>query len=337
MKPKLEMVREEKLYKLLPGRKKKSPLEASGVTIVNGDAYIIFDSLNQVGKVDPALKSGKTNRLIPTLSPGTGFEDITFDPKARRFYLIIESEEDSDGKYRSFVCEYDHEFRFQRCTRLPKTFESKNKGFEGLAHLWRGRKEYLLAMCEGNLCTAATEGGGRIQAFVRTTEENWQWSHEIALPEAAEFEDYAAISFHGDQIAVVSQASSRVWIGGIDRYAHAFSDDGVIYKFPEKSYCNVEGVDWLSDDLLVMVSDRVKSGKQAKRCACKDQSIHVFRVPQSKKVAAGKKNLVRKESPSSTRTLDMKTNPLRQNAPANNKTPVNKTSAARKRSPARKR
>ena len=79
MKAKLELVREQKLYKLLPGRKKKSPLEASGVTVVNGNAYIIFDSLNLVGKVDPSLKSGRSNRLIPALSPGTGFEDITFD------------------------------------------------------------------------------------------------------------------------------------------------------------------------------------------------------------------------------------------------------------------
>ncbi len=185
-------------------------------------------------------------------------------------------------------------------------------------------------MCEGNLCIAATEGGGRIQAFVRTKEETWQWSHEIALPEAAEFEDYAAISFHGDQIAVVSQSSSRVWIGGIDRDAHAFSDDGVIYKFPEKSYCNVEGVDWLSDDLLVMVSDRMKAGKQAKRCVCKDQSIHVFRIPESKKVAAGKKNLARKKSPASTRTPDAKTSPARKKAPAK------QASVARKKSPAGK-
>lgn len=279
MKAKLQLIREEKLYKLLPGRKKKSPLEASGVAVVDDYAYVIFDSLNLVGKLDPSLKSSQSNRMIPVLSPGTGFEDITYDPQAQRFYLIIEAEEDTDGKYRSFVVEYDKDFRFQRCTRLSTTFESQNKGFEGVAHLWRGKKEYLLAMCEGNLCTAATEGGGRIQVFERTKEENWKWSHEVALPQEAEFEDYAAIKFRGSRIAVVSQSSSRLWIGEIDKGAHAFVG-GVVYKFPDKGYCNAEGVAWLSDDQLVVVSDRMKAKKQPTRCADKDQSIHIFQIPE---------------------------------------------------------
>lgn len=318
--PKLELVREEKLYKLLPGRKKKSPLEASGVHVVNGEAYIIFDSLNLVGKVDPKLQSSRTNRLIPAISPGTGFEDITFDPREKRFYLIIEAEEDTDGKYRSFVVEYDHEFRFQRCTRLSTTFETQNKGFEGLAHHWHGHKEYLLAMCEGNLCTAATEGGGRIQVFIRTKEQNWRWTHTIALPDSAEFEDYAAISFHGNRLAVVSQAASRLWIGDIDRTAHAFADDGITYKFPEKSYCNVEGVDWLSDDLLVAVSDRMKASKQAKRCGQKDQSIHVFRIPKSKKAATGKKTAAKKKAPARKTRESAKKTTVKKKAPAKRRT-----------------
>lgn len=279
MAAKLELVREQKLYKLLPGRKKDSPLEASGVAVVDGDAYIIFDSLNLVGKVDPSLEQPRSNRLIPVLSPGTGFEDITYDPRGQGFYLIIEAEEDTDGKYRGFVAEYDKHFRFQRCTRLSTTFESQNKGFEGVAHLWRGENEYLLAMCEGNLCTAATEGGGRIQVFARTPEKNWKWSHEVALPPSAEFEDYAAIKFHGNRIAVVSQASSRVWIGDIDEAGHKFAGEGVTYKFPDKGYCNAEGIAWLNDDHLVVVSDRKKARKQPKRCAEKDQSIHVFKIP----------------------------------------------------------
>ena len=247
--------------------------------MVDGYAYIIFDSLNLVGKIDPSLKPSASNQLIPARSICSGFEDITYDPRERRFFLIIEAEEDTDGKYRAFVVEYDHEFRFQRCTRLSTTFDKQNKGFEGLAHLWRGEKEYLLALCEGNLCTGATKGGGRVQVFERTQEKNWQWSHEVALPMAAEFEDYAAIKMRGSRIALVSQASSRVWIGEVDQTAHTCVDDGVIYKFPNKSYCNAEGVAWLSDDQLVIVSDRMKARKQSKRCSEKDQSIHILRIP----------------------------------------------------------
>ena len=40
----------------------------------------------------------------------------------------------------------------------------------------------------------------------------------------------------------------------------------------------VEGVSWLSPDLVVMVSDKAKP-EQDSRCRAKDQSIHVFRVP----------------------------------------------------------
>lgn len=55
-------------------------------------------------------------------------------------------------------------------------------------------------------------------------------------------------------------------------------DSGEDFRFPSKSYANVEGVSWLSDDELVMVSDRRKSD-QSKDDATKDQSIHIFRIP----------------------------------------------------------
>ena len=51
-----------------------------------------------------------------------------------------------------------------------------------------------------------------------------------------------------------------------------------MYRFPDKNYRNVEGIDWLSEDTLIAVSDRMKKGQPA-RCAKKDQSIHVFRIP----------------------------------------------------------
>ena len=51
-----------------------------------------------------------------------------------------------------------------------------------------------------------------------------------------------------------------------------------IYQFPKKGYCNVEGIAWLSEDMLVMVSDKKKS-RQPEKCAGKDQSIHIFRLP----------------------------------------------------------
>ncbi len=42
-------------------------------------------------------------------------------------------------------------------------------------------------------------------------------------------------------------------------------------------YCNVEGLDFLNEDLLIAASDQMKNaGRQNSRCLAKDQSIHVF-------------------------------------------------------------
>jgi len=219
------------------------------------------------------------NRLFPAPSLAEGFEDIAIDLDGHRVFCLIETMEDTDGKFRGFVTEYDQDLRLQCCARLETTFDSPNKGFEGLAYLRRGTKEYLFAMCEGNLCTDAKTGGGRIQAYTCTREGNWKWSHEVALPATAEFEDYAGISYREGRLAVVSQASARLWVGQVDERARRFVKSGqAIYRFPKKSYGNVEGIAWLSDNLLVAVSDKKKS-RQPEKCADKDQSIHIFRIP----------------------------------------------------------
>ena len=281
MSEKLELVRESKLFELIPEKKPDSRLEASGVALVDDStAAVIFDNLDLVALIDLSLEPRKSNRLVPAPSLSEGFEDIAIDHEGQRVFCVIESMEDSDGKYRGFISEYDHEFRFQRCARLSTAFESPNKGFEGLAYLRHDGKELLYAMCEGNLCTAAKTGGGRIQAFAPAGDGNWTWSHEVALPDTAEFEDYAGISYRDKRLAVISQASARLWIGEVDEEAWNLVGGGVTYRFPKKSYGNVEGIAWLSDDLVVAVSDKKKT-RQPEKCAKKDQSIHIFRIPAS--------------------------------------------------------
>jgi len=61
-------------------------------------------------------------------------------------------------------------------------------------------------------------------------------------------------------------------------------NEGKIYDFPRNDmceivYCNIEGVDWLTDDILVAISDQMKTSDQSFRCATKDQSVHVFAIP----------------------------------------------------------
>ena len=96
---------------------------------------------------------------------------------------------------------------------------------------------------------------------------------ESLLPKQAEFEDYAALAYHDCQLAVVSQASSRRWVARIDGATLPCSlipGSRAIYRFPSKSYGNVEGIAWLTADTLIAVSDRRKKG-QPNRFAKKDQ------------------------------------------------------------------
>jgi uncharacterized protein YjiK len=209
-----------------------------------------------------------------------GFEDIAIDEKSGRLFCLVETLEDFDGHLRGFVAEYDSVGTFLRCTRLHTRFQKENKGFEGLVHLWRGRREYLYALREGNHGKSTRYGGGRVDVFVRGRDESWEPSHWIGLPQEADFEDYSALSYRYHQLAVVSQASARLWVARINEKKYAVVPGSeALYRFPGKSYGNIEGIAWLTRDTLVAVSDRAKSHQPA-RCAEKDQSIHVFRIPR---------------------------------------------------------
>lgn len=280
MSRKLELVREAKLFRLLPGKKESSRLEASGVTLVDDTtALVVFDNLNQIARIDLSLKRHASNGLQPAPSLGTGFEDIAIDDRDGRVFCLVETLEDFDGVLRGFVAEYDPAGHFVRCTRLHTKFQKENKGFEGLDHVWHGRRENLYALHEGNHGKGDGHGGGRVDVFIRARDGGWQASHSIRLPRKAEFEDYAALSYRFHQIAVVSQESARLWVARVDEKTHSIvPGSGARYRFPSKSYGNVEGIAWLTRDTLVAVSDRSKSD-QPSRCAEKDQSIHVFRIP----------------------------------------------------------
>lgn len=278
---KLELVREEKLHRLLPGKSKKSRLEASGIALLDDTtALVVFDNLNQLARVDVSLEPRRTNRLHLAPSPGTGFEEVAVDRDAGRVFCLIESLEDTDGHLRGFVVEYDATARFARLTRLRIRLESENKGFEGLAFVRRGGREYLLTLSEGSRGTRAHRGGGSIDVLVPAPEGNWRHSHRIRLSRNAEFDDYAAIDYRDGRLAVVSQSSARLWVARLDEEVRkVVAGSAAVYRFPKSSYRNIEGIAWLGEDTLIAVSDRKKASQPA-RCARKDQSIHVFRIPE---------------------------------------------------------
>ncbi|SBO43948.1 hypothetical protein [Cyanobium sp. NIES-981] len=283
---KLELIREEKLHKLLPGKNPRSRLEASGVYAINeSTCYVIFDNLNEVALIDTSLKSKSQNRIIPVLNVGTGFEDITYDPHKEIFYLIIEALKDANGDFHGLAGEYKRDLTFCSCRLLDVAFAKKNKGFEGVEHLWRDGNEYLVGLWEDALNQDdQRQGTGLLHLFLKADDGAWTKEFAIELPSTAQFKDYAAIAKRGNQVTVLSQSSRRIWIGKLNEAADGFAADaGIVYRFPSKHYANVEGVSWLSDNELVMVSDRRKNDHnkkdQSKGDASKDQSIHIFRIP----------------------------------------------------------
>jgi len=284
----LELVREEKLFRLIPGRTKTSRLEASGIALVDDStALVVFDSLNQIARIDVSLKRSRRNGIWPAPSLGAGFEDIAADARLGSTFGLIESVEDFDGVLRGFIAEYDRSGRLRHCSRLPATFQKANKGFEGLAHARHNGREYLYALREANF-RASNGRRGRIDVYVRGAKRAWKQSHWIQLPDEARFKDYSALAFRSGQLAIVSQESARLWVGRLDQQTRTvIPDSGVVYRFPRRRYGNVEGIDWLSEDTLIAVSDRRKKGQPAK-CCDTDQSIHVFRIPKRKRSAAAR-------------------------------------------------
>eukprot|EP00804_Cyclotella_cryptica_P023513 CCRYP_012153-RA/>CCRYP_012153-RA protein AED:0.22 eAED:0.22 QI:197/1/1/1/1/1/2/991/440 len=186
-------------------------------------------------------------------------------------------------------------------------FEGTSKGFEGAIGFPDTNGElYILGLCEGNHCSEERKedaGHGRIVMMKKSMLPDpsipggclWETVRVIHIPKSAEFIDYSDIDISADgRVAITSQENSAVWIGavvGIDNGiinpdSFEFVDNsGVIYQFPKSNdchtiYCNVEGIHWMNNEMLLGVSDKMKGkGKQDYRCFDKDQSIHAFVPP----------------------------------------------------------
>ncbi|HXG87009.1 MAG TPA: hypothetical protein VNJ02_01640 [Vicinamibacterales bacterium] len=116
---------------------------------------------------------------------------------------------------------------------------------------------------------------------------SWKPIARISLPKRVKFEDYSALSLRGRRLAVISQRSSKLWIGALQFGKWTIADEGEIYQFPRAKkgkiiYKTLEGLAWLSDHSFVCVSDRAKKHHR-KACEKKDQSIHVFELPKGRK------------------------------------------------------
>jgi hypothetical protein len=288
--PTLELIQETKLWRLLPGCDAGSRLEASGVFAHEGHVHVIFDNMPAIAILDANLATTPDNRLVGRSEGIRGFEDITYNDHIQRYYTLVEALPHPAGGFRPQIEEYSDGFDFLETCWVDLTFERENKGLEGIVYLHRGDRDVVLGLCEGNLCQGGKEGrqlgGGRIHVLEQQ-DKVWKNVATIALPASLAFEDYASIALRGERLAVVSQSSSELWVGELHPHKWEVVGEGSVYRFPRRKkkdrvkYCTVEGISWLDDTTLVAVSDRMKVGMHHPKCAKHDQSIHVFRMPDT--------------------------------------------------------
>jgi hypothetical protein len=282
----LRLLRERKFADLLKPPARGAIFEASGVIAEGGACFVVFDNTRRAARLAPHLRvASPEHRWLGTARVGEGYEAISHDHVGGRFYLMVEAEKHPDGTYKAVIEECDERWRFKGRAWVEFPFDKRNTGFEGLASVRSGGRHYLLALCEGNGCRRSrkkiTKGRGRIHVLERRG-RTWHPVARIKLPPHVNFKDYAGLALRGDRLAVVSQESSRLWVGRLRRGRWGLVGPGRTYDFPrtkkgKRLYGTVEGISWLSANTLVAVSDFRKK-RHPKRCGRTDQSIHIFKI-----------------------------------------------------------
>ncbi|MGI9500313.1 MAG: hypothetical protein ACR2P3_09755 [Geminicoccaceae bacterium] len=295
----LVLIKESKVTALMEGSRDDDKLEASGVYAFGGHYYVVFDNEEVIAVIDDKSWSANgpgrisSNRFVGGAEKSEG---VTLAPDGQRWVLVEEerlrSGDDKPSIRNGRVYEYllsSGSDVLERVNRswLPFNFKRRNKGFEGVSLVRHGGEEYLLALCEGNDCAGKSRGrrpgNGRIKVFIRDDDE-FDYAASIDLPRSLPFIDFSGMDVRDGILALVSQESSALWVGKLDPEHWRVRDGGKVYTFPRErdgavSYCNVEGVSWVDEKTLVVVSDARKVSEQPPSCAAKEQSIHVFRIP----------------------------------------------------------
>ncbi|MFD4477963.1 hypothetical protein ACFWPU_17855 [Streptomyces sp. NPDC058471] len=290
----LRLVKEAKIRDLI-GDGAGTRLEASGVVYHDGSFLIVCDNLPSLIRVSSELSPKAPENGVLKNTKGKkngkskaneGFEDLAHDERRDHYFALSEAEPVKPKGFRARVHEYDAKLRPVGSTLLDFDLPDVNNGMEGLEWIERSGANHLLALCEGNRCAGGkkgrTPGGGRIQVF-RQGGKRWIHTATIRLPESLPFGDFSSVSVRDGRIAVLSQASSALWVGRISTKKWEV-DEGTVHRLPtdgkgRKVYGNPEGVSWVSSDHVVIVSDRAKKGAGSERFRAKDQSIHLFLIP----------------------------------------------------------
>jgi hypothetical protein len=275
-------IAEAKVYKLLPGFDHRDAFEASGVQYRDGFFYVVFDNRYEIARIAAELPhNSKANTLEGASGSGSGFEGITWDSHGtENLYVVIETAP-RHGAYYACIREYDIDLDYQGSEWTDHAFpwRQRNKGIEGIAWVRRHGEDYLLGLIESSGTVLVMQQHG----------EHWQTVARIPAP--VDFGDYSDIAIGGNgRVAITSQEDARLWIGRLSDGDWAYTGPGEIYALPEgdrdghvgnggyRIYGNIEGVSWIGERRVVLVSDRGKASQPA-YTRHKDQSIHIFDLP----------------------------------------------------------
>lgn len=276
-------IAESKIYKLLKGYDSGDKFEASGVYYLNGYFYVACDNMYKIAKIKSTLPQNSTdNSLLSSGSGDSNFEGITYDDNNTPNFFVVEESVQNGSNYQPRIREYDASMNYQNSLWADYYFTSgnSNKAFEGIAWVFRGGDDYILGLVEGT---------GKIPVLKKTS-NLWQKVAEITLPSSVTFNDYSDITVYGNKVAITSQEDSQLWIGTLDATSWTITG-GTAYEFPKGSssgvvgagsnvlYGNIEGISFINDTQIVVVSDKAKSDQPSYQ-TYKDQSIHIFNLPQ---------------------------------------------------------
>ncbi len=275
-------VAEAKLYKLLPGYNSGDDFEASGVYYLDGYFYVACDNRYKIPKIKSTLPiNSSQNTMLSSGSGDSGFEGITYDNNNTPNFFVVEEAVSHNGSYQPRIREYDGSMNYQNSMWADYYFTSANanKGFEGIAWVFRGGDDYILGLVEGT---------GDIPVLKKTS-SGWTKVANITLPSSVTFTDYSDICVYGNKVAITSQQDAQLWIGTLSSTSWTITG-GTAYEFPKGSstgvvgagsyvlYANIEGISFINDTQIVVVSDKAKSDQPSYQ-TYKDQSIHIFNIP----------------------------------------------------------
>lgn len=302
---------------LFADTRSQTKFEASSITKFEGNYYAICDNSWAISKFSPSLTPFSEDNIMigdpRREEEDSGYEAIFFRDQVA--YVVRESVEHNHATnttYHAIIEELsitgDDYTILDQC-RSEFTFEGNSKGFEGAFGLNGSDGDYyILGLCEGNHCSEQKDlkfdkGNGRIIVMRKSSaiEDKdgeaciWITHSIIQVPKSAAFRDYSDISITpSGKVAITTQEDSALWIGQLlgvqdgvfDPETAKFDDNiGQVYQFPksdscETVYCNIEGITFMNDNMVMAVSDQMKKkGKQDFYCLEKDQSIHAFVLP----------------------------------------------------------